>query len=130
MVITKRQRFRDRVMVCVGYALGMDPKAERAFVDDEEIIERNHFAMFCYNNNLKPEDVGELCLLAQEAHDLGVRSCNEENFPRRRYDAAMEAFEAKATSLGIITDWPGLYPGLKKDGYSIHLPIPERGDDE
>ena len=54
-----------------------------------------------------------------------VRCCNErdpDNSLRKAADKATDAVEKYATKFGLLTDWPGLWPVLVKDGRSIYLP--------
>lgn len=74
------------------------------------------FAHFCRNEGFEPFDVAHLAQLIRNAAAAGARACNTGNSSDRERRAGVKV-KLKAESMGLTTDWPGLYPTFKhRDG--------------
>lgn len=65
------------------------------------------FARTAWLHDLDPRDLARLCVLAERAGAAGVR---ETNTPNASAAKARDRFEAEASRLGLVVEWPGLYP--------------------
>ena len=89
----------------------------------QSLIDCIQFANTCSTQHVKPRELAELIEAINKAAAAGERNCNERNYPRSKYDMAMERVEKLALEFGWETDWPGLYPSFKdRKGHSIHIP--------
>ncbi len=81
------------------------------------------FALWCQREAVAPRDAAELLALAKKAKTAGERHCNAGT--QATEDAEVSAatkFARRARELGYETDWPGLWPVLRKDGRDVYLP--------
>lgn len=85
------------------------------------------FARCATNNGFDPLELAELIRLSDRAFKAGEAYCN---LPGDRYEKANTRTKNKvklhAEKMGLVTEWPGLWPMFKnaKTGYGIHIPTP------
>lgn len=79
------------------------------------------FARTCRETNLDPLDLARLCALTRQAFAAGERAANT----GADDDAAAERVEAHAASMGLTTQWPGLYPRftIEATGATLQLEV-------
>ena len=78
------------------------------------------FAYWCTRNGIDPHDAGKLLHLIGKALRAGETECNT----GQSADAARNAVEEYARTLGLTTYWPGLSPCFRGPmGSDIHPPI-------
>ena len=81
------------------------------------------FARFCAEYAVEPADLAELIVLARRAKTAAERAHNiDSEDVRTADDRASERFADKAAALGFQSDFPGLWPCLRRDGNFIEIP--------
>lgn len=76
------------------------------------------FVRTCRECKLDPLDLARLCALTRQAGEAATRECNIPNYSS---DRQRERVEVYAASMGMTTEWNGLYPTFKLESTGAEL---------
>lgn len=83
------------------------------------------FALWCRRERQEPAAVARLLVLARR-HKLAWERSTQDSSTSSRYLEQSERwgdeFERAAAAMGYTTDWPGLWPVLRRHGRDVYLP--------
>lgn len=96
-------------------------------MDNVRLNKANRYAIalarFAHDCGIDMYDAAVLAMLADKAFHAGERACNEGSEQARSAEKETgEQFDSAAIKLGLETDWPGLWPLVRKNGRDIMIP--------
>ncbi len=81
------------------------------------------FAKFCVAYNIRPNDAGDLCTLANKSRFAAVNYANQRTEKNRvRMENSDKKLTEFAKGLGFQVEWNGLAPSFYQNGFLISVP--------